>query len=176
MPTSRKHRQKKPAAPAAAEPAEGRDERGRFQPGNDCGFKPGQSGNPAGRPKCRTLSEAYRVKLARVDESDPEGRTFAEKIADAQVTLAASSDMGSTFAAKELGDRTEGRPRQAVEVVDGNWKEKEAQYERLIDHISKMWEAKQGAAPARNDVIARIAVQKPEILTFFPLPASDQGH
>lgn len=177
MPKPR-HRKKKGDAPeSSAAPEEGRDEKGRFQEGNAYGFRPGQSGNPSGRPKCRTLSEAYRVRLAQVDEADPEGRTFAEKIAAAQADLAASGEpVASTMAAKELGDRTEGRPRQAVEVVDGNWREKEAQYERLIDHISKQWETRQGVAPARIDVIARIAIQKPEILTFFPLPPSEQGH
>jgi hypothetical protein len=33
-------------------------------------FKPGQSGNPKGRPKSITLSEAYRKMLAQVDEAD----------------------------------------------------------------------------------------------------------
>jgi hypothetical protein len=40
-------------------------------------FKPGQSGNPKGRPKSITLSEAYRRELAKPDPADEHGRTFA---------------------------------------------------------------------------------------------------
>src|SRR5688572_1222656 len=35
-----------------------------FAKGNEFAFKPGQSGNPAGRPKVRTLSDTYRTCLA----------------------------------------------------------------------------------------------------------------
>lgn len=73
----------------------------------------GQSGNPKGRPKTRTLSEAYRAALAQPIPGDPDGRTYADKIAEMVISAAASGDVP---AARELADRTEGKPRQMLDV------------------------------------------------------------
>jgi hypothetical protein len=78
-------------------------------------WKKGQSGNLAGRPKSKTLSDAYRSKLEEAVPNDPEGRTWAELIAEAQVRDAVR---GNVQAAKEIADRTEGRARQAIEFED----------------------------------------------------------
>ena len=69
------------------------------------------------RPKCITLSEAYRKALAQIDESDPQKRTFAEVIAEREVRVAAglTSEL-SINAARELADRTEGKAKQAVQL------------------------------------------------------------
>jgi hypothetical protein len=75
----------------------------------------GQSGNPSGRPKSKMLSDAYRSKLEEPVPNDPEGRTWAELIAEAQVRDAVR---GNVQAAREIADRTEGRPRQAIEFED----------------------------------------------------------
>src|SRR5437868_2070705 len=77
------------------------------------GFMPGRSGNPAGRPKSLTLSEAYRKQLAEPVPGDPHGRTYAEVIAEAVCKDAAA---GNTAAAREIADRVEGKPRQSVDV------------------------------------------------------------
>lgn len=90
----------------------GRDERGRFVKGNGHAFKPGESGNPAGRPKSVTLSEALRLKLAE-DAPGKLDKTVAEQIAQALVREAVK---GNVQAIKEIGDRTEGKPRQTVGV------------------------------------------------------------
>jgi hypothetical protein len=73
----------------------------------------GKSGNPAGRPKSVTLSEAYRKQLAQPFPDDPQGRTYAEVIAEKLVMIAATGEVSS---AREIADRTEGRPRQALEI------------------------------------------------------------
>ena len=91
----------------------GRDQKGRFAKGNPNGFKPGQSGNPAGRPKSITLSESFRRQLSQPVPNDPHGRTFAEVIA-LRVCVAAAQ--GDVSAARELGDRTEGKPKQSVDL------------------------------------------------------------
>jgi Family of unknown function (DUF5681) len=78
-------------------------------------WKKGQSGNPSGRPKSKTLSDAYRNKLEEPVPNDPEGRTWAELIAEAQVRDAVR---GNVQAAREIADRTEGRARQAIEFED----------------------------------------------------------
>src|SRR5271169_1517679 len=78
-------------------------------------WKKGQSGNPSGRPKSKTLSDAYKNKLEEPVPNDPEGRTWAELIAEAQVRDAVR---GNVQAAREIADRTEGRARQAIEFED----------------------------------------------------------
>jgi hypothetical protein len=88
----------------------GRDDKGRFAAGNPNGFQPGQSGNPAGRPKSITLSEAIRLQLAQQYGED---RTYAEEIAR---VLCVAAVKGNVNAAREIADRTEGKPKQAIDV------------------------------------------------------------
>ncbi len=76
-------------------------------------FKPGQSGNPGGRPKTAPLSHACRELLALPLPDDPEGRTYAEAIAQA---LAEKALAGDIRAAQEIADRAEGKPRQRLEI------------------------------------------------------------
>jgi len=78
-------------------------------------WKKGQSGNLSGRPKCKTLSEAYKNILEAPVPNDPEGRTWAELIAEGQVRDAVR---GNVNAAREIADRTEGKARQAIEFED----------------------------------------------------------
>ena len=72
-----------------------------------------QSGNPGGRPKAAPLSHACRELLAQPVPEDPEGRTYAEAIAQ---TLAEKALAGDIRAAQELADRAEGKARQAIEI------------------------------------------------------------
>jgi len=98
-----------------------RDEQGRFIKGRGR-WKPGESGNPKGRPKTITLSEAYRNALAQPMPNDKQGRTIAEVIAE---KLALEAAKGSIKAAKEIADRVEGRPKQAVDLTANlfDWRE-----------------------------------------------------
>ena len=82
----------------------------------------GVSGNPAGRPKSITVSEAYRKMLAQPMPNDKDGRTYAEGIAEQIIKRAAVGDLG---AAKEITDRVEGKPRQsvAVDMTVADWRE-----------------------------------------------------
>lgn len=87
---------------------------GTFAPGNKIGnrFKPGASGNPNGRPKLAVLSEALRAELAGTMPGASE-QTYAEAIAKALVASAVSGDVA---AAREIADRTEGKPKQSLDV------------------------------------------------------------
>jgi hypothetical protein len=76
-------------------------------------FKPGQSGNPGGQSQMRLLSSVLRELLSRTYPGDPEGRTYAERIA---LGLAERAVTGDVAAAKLIGDRTEGLPQMAVKV------------------------------------------------------------
>jgi hypothetical protein len=79
----------------------------------DTRWKPGQSGNPGGRPKTAPLSYACRELLASPVPGDSEGRTYAQKIA---ATLAEKAIAGNIRAAQEIADRAEGKPRQSLEI------------------------------------------------------------
>lgn len=77
-------------------------------------FVKGQSGNPGGRPRTSLLSQAVRQRLSELVPDDPDGRTYAQKIADALVSRAAKGDAESFRA---VGDRAEGKPAQAVSIT-----------------------------------------------------------
>jgi hypothetical protein len=90
----------------------GRARGGKFAKGNLLGFKPGQSGNPAGRPKYTVVSEALRAQLAE-KMPDAGEETFAEALARALIDKALGGDV---LAAREILDRVEGKPRQTLDV------------------------------------------------------------
>jgi hypothetical protein len=80
-------------------------------------WKPGESGNPAGRPKRAALSELYREKLDAVVPNDKHGRTYGQKIVDA---IFAKALTGQISAAEEIGNRVEGRPGTSVALSGPN--------------------------------------------------------
>lgn len=74
-------------------------------------FKPGQSGNPGGRPKKTKITDATREWLEQVDERT--GKTNAELVAEAQGKEAIR---GNTSAYNAMADRTEGKPSQSINL------------------------------------------------------------
>ena len=83
-------------------------------------WKPGQSGNPGGRPKRKVLTDAYTALLDQTISPDvarklqiKESSTYAEVIAMALVREAVK---GKVNAAAELADRAEGRVMERVQV------------------------------------------------------------
>lgn len=79
----------------------------------DTQFKPGQSGNPGGRPKDRPLTDALRRALALEIADKRKGKTKADQIAVALVNKAAEGDVP---AYREIADRVEGKVPQAQEI------------------------------------------------------------
>ena len=122
-------------------------------------FKPGQSGNPAGRPKSITMSEAYRRELAKLDPDDKHGRTFAEVLAE-QIIIKAKG--GDVAAVRELTDRTEGKPRQTVTLS----MEKRVQLEQAVSGIISEAEAA-GVPCSREQAISTLALFTPEVSTLL---------
>ena len=129
---------------------------GKFAEGNRLGnrFRPGQSGNPAGRPKSITLSEAYRKMLSQVDESDPESRTRAEVLAE---QMYAKAKTGDVQALREIADRVEGKPRQTLALSV----ERREQLEQAIAGIMRDAEAA-GEPCTREEAIATLAAFVPQ--------------
>ncbi len=83
--------------------------RGGTVPPPEHRFKPGQSGNPGGRPKTKLLTQAYRELLEQVDPK--ERKTLAQKLARKAVQQALK---GNLAALKEITDRTEGKSVQPL--------------------------------------------------------------
>jgi hypothetical protein len=89
-------------------------QKNKFPHGNKVGnrFEKGQSGNPSGRPKLTRLTEALREQIAAINPNAPE-QTIAEQIAQTLIKLAIAGDVQ---AIREIGDRTEGKPKQAIDL------------------------------------------------------------
>ena len=73
-------------------------------------FPPKVSGNPGGRPR-KPITEAYADMADQKYPGDPEGRTYAQLIAEGQCKAAIK---GRTEAAREIADRLEGKAVQPV--------------------------------------------------------------
>ena len=78
-------------------------------PKTSTSFKPGQSGNPSGRPK-REWTWAQELQKA-VERQTADGTPIKEGVADAVVTQALE---GNVHAIRELFNRMDGMPHQAV--------------------------------------------------------------
>lgn len=121
-------------------------------------FKPGQSGNPAGRPKRDHGAELARAVL----ESNPElyYQAFSKQLAK-----------GNAYAFKELCDRgygkmpqkteltgKDGGPIETRDVADGDLSERIKQLERELGYASAIDEAgRVGSAEARAEAPAGAA-------------------
>jgi Family of unknown function (DUF5681) len=70
-------------------------------------FKPGQSGNPGGRPKKKPITELYEGIL-----DDPKAMARARM---AIVKTLSRSDMAMVHLLKEIADRIEGKVSQSIE-------------------------------------------------------------
>src|SRR3954451_23884806 len=86
----------------ASEQAENRQPNGRF--------RPGQSGNPGGRPAGRGIGAVLRDKL---DDGYGDGSTPAQRIADVLIRLAVGGDVRAIAL---VFDRTEPKPVRPATV------------------------------------------------------------
>ena len=72
-------------------------------------FKKGQSGNPGGRSKEKPFADALRMEIAAAGEDHKALRRVAK-------VLIGQAEGGDIRAIRELADRLDGRPMQAVEA------------------------------------------------------------
>ena len=80
-------------------------------------IQPGEVRNPGGRPKSTPITDAYLALLIKKFPGDPQGRTYAQLLAEGQLK---EGIKGKTPAAKEITDRTEGPVVHAVEIGNSN--------------------------------------------------------
>lgn len=73
-------------------------------------FEKGTSGNPGGKPKEKPFRDALRMEIAALGEDDPRAlRGLARRL----LQLASEGDQ-SLQAIREVADRLDGKPAQAV--------------------------------------------------------------
>jgi len=84
-------------------------------------FKPGQSGNPGGRPRKRLMSDRYAALLdepfdeAQARRKLPKGATWVDAIVRG---LALAAINGKVEAAREIREGIEGKPRRRIDFAD----------------------------------------------------------
>lgn len=76
------------------------------------GFKPGQSGNPGGRPKGTSLTALLREA---VDREDGAGRTVGDVLIDVLIGIARAGDRQ---AIKDVFERVDGKLTDKLEIDD----------------------------------------------------------
>lgn len=73
-------------------------------------FQPGQSGNPGGRPKTKPFKEALLMEAAAAERGDPCEAKQGSLRWNARQLL----NQGDVPSIKELADRLDGKPTQAI--------------------------------------------------------------
>src|SRR4051794_25670331 len=76
-------------------------------------FKPGQSGNPGGRPKGTSLTARLRFRLAQVEPGS--GQSYADLLVEALVGEALKGDVQ---AARTILERVDGKLPDKVKVQE----------------------------------------------------------
>jgi hypothetical protein len=89
-------------------------QRGRIGGVTGCGFMPGKSGNPKGRPSTRGLLNALK---AAVSEVGKDGETNEQKLVDVLI-YEALKGRKRLAAITTIFDRLEGKPRQQLDFND----------------------------------------------------------
>jgi hypothetical protein len=114
-------------------------------------FKPGQSGNPGGRPKIGALTRAFRALLEQPVPGDRQGRTHAQAIAERTVGLAMRGHLG---AVREVGDRAEGRSVPCIQLTDVVVEDETPDPSRADSNVETSSEAVQEAKTPNDEKMA----------------------
>lgn len=168
--TAKKAVAKKPAAKPLKQRSsngggEKRGAKGRFLPGNSYRWKAGESGNPKGRKG--SVTDAIRQRLEKVRDAR-DGRTNAELVADALLEEAIKGR--NIQAIREILDRMEGKPRQAIDLtlLRSEREKYEAKIARLIEEARRI-----GESITREKAIELLALEDARILEV--LQGTEEG-
>jgi uncharacterized protein DUF5681 len=101
-----------------------------FEKGNPYRFKSGESGNPNGRPKYRTLSESIRAFLEQPTDNRKGSPTLAEAIATAVLKKARKGDVRAFEA---VANRAEGKAPQRMDLTANVVNVTQIQIELFLD-------------------------------------------
>jgi hypothetical protein len=98
-------------------------------------FKPGQSGNPSGRPVgARGVASQLRILLEVMDKKNGGEGDYGSPIAKQLIRIAfeaKSSNSDKLRALKEMTDRLEGQPDQNINMMPRTAEEIDAELTRL---------------------------------------------
>jgi Family of unknown function (DUF5681) len=134
MPKKQTVKSRKSRAGNSAKTARGKP----FEKGNVHAFKPGQSGNSRGRP-LDTITPHLRAIVQKqypgLDEI-----TYGEMVAHRLIGLAVSGELG---AIREVLDRLEGKPRQALDITENSMDWREAAQAQGVSEEDVVREAQQ---------------------------------
>lgn len=131
-------------------------------------WKPGQSGNPAGRPKgVAYVSENYRRIMSRKIPKDQNMKLLLNEMIDEGLTVAGlmafmqvkEAIKGKTAAISEITDRTEGRPSQELRhtgpgggaIMSANFNFDKMSTDKLERLESLLLEAREDVEPSSSD-------------------------
>lgn len=95
-------------------------------------FEKGKSGNPGGRPKEKPFADALRMELAAAGEDSKALRAIARNL----IVLASKDDEKALPAIREIADRMDGKPAQAITNGDDGPFEMIQRIERHIVNAS----------------------------------------
>lgn len=91
----------------------GRDDKGRFQPGNPYGWQPGQSGQSVGR-RDSLLDHLRRLGQEQMEDGRTRNQALAQALWD--LALGKGSLRIRLAATEQILDRLHGRPSQSVKL------------------------------------------------------------
>jgi len=110
-------------------------------------WKPGQSGNPDGRPpKRECLTSLLKEEIEKVNPEDTEGRTWKELLVLATMQLALKGNRG---ALKEIWERMDGKVQQAVAFEDHQAErvDVEAEADRFMLELERIAQRQKSTEP-----------------------------
>lgn len=110
-----------------AEPKDPKINCGRPLPPAEARWKPGQSGNPKGRPKKGNIIDVLRELVDSECSTDPERRTYAELLVRSLVVQGLKGNLRAT---KEVLNRLVGQAPFLIGRVDGEQKPPESSHRK----------------------------------------------
>src|SRR5262249_6648281 len=140
-------------------------------------WKPGQSGNPKGRPFKKPITERYEALLedplpeqVRVSMRLAPGATWGDALALGQIRSAAK---GNTLAAREIAERLEGKVAHQVQVSGKEGQPIRVSLEATLERIEAFYGIRRGPAASSTTDQPVSSVPVPDPVDSGPKPPED---